>query len=254
VPKKPVVAMQMYSLREECAADYPGTIKRLAKIGYRAIQVSGLHKYTAEEIRKMMDDYGMGSAGTHISLDLLEKEFNKAVDIVMALGTEWLIVPWLPEDRRKTAGDWRKLGAIMTKLGNKLRGVGLRLAYHNHSFEFNTFNGKYGYDLFYESVDRDLVHTEIDTYWIRHANEDPVAYLKKFAGHIQVVHFKDMGRGPDRPMVPVGEGILDWPKIIAACKKGGTEWICIEQDNAAPLTPLVAARVSFGNCKKWKLV
>ncbi|HUU31723.1 MAG TPA: sugar phosphate isomerase/epimerase [Phycisphaerae bacterium] len=248
------VAMQMYTLRKEAEADYPGTLEQVAKIGYPAAQVSGLYRWKAREIRKVMDDLGLGSAGTHVALEMLEKDFNAAVDMVKDLGTEWAIVPWLGEERRKTAEGWRTLAKIMTGLGAKLAAVGLRLGYHNHSFEFQKFNGQYGYDIFYEAVDPNLVHNEIDTYWVKHGGEDPVKYLKRFAGHIQVVHFKDMGKGPAKPMVPVGEGILDWPAILAACKAGGTEWACIEQDDCAPLEPLAAARVSLENCKKWGLV
>ena len=252
--RKPVVAMQMYTLRNECEKDYPGTLREVAKIGYPAVQVSGLHACTARQIHKAMDDLGLGSAGTHVGLEMLEKDFNAAVDMVKDLGTEWAIVPWLAEGRRQGAEAWRTLGRIMTETGAKLREVGLRLGYHNHSFEFQKFDGKYGYDILFESVDPNLVHNEIDTYWVRHGGESPVKYLKRFAGHIQVVHFKDMGRGPEKPMVPVGEGILDWPNIIEACQSGGTEWMCIEQDTCTPLTPLAAAKVSFENCHRWGLV
>jgi len=251
---EPVVAMQMYTLRNDCAKDYPGTLRELARIGYRAVQVSGLHKSTAREIRKVMDNLGMGSAGTHVGLDMLEKDFGAAVEMTKGLGTEWAIVPSVPDDRRRTADDWHRFAATMNDLGARLREQGLRLGYHNHSFEFQKFGGRSGYDIFFEAADSGLVHPEIDTYWVRHGGEDPAAYLERFAGRIEIVHFKDMGPGPERPMVPVGEGILDWPRIIAACRAGGTEWICIEQDDCAPLAPLDAARVSFENCRRWGLV
>jgi sugar phosphate isomerase/epimerase len=246
--------MQMYTLRAECAADYPGTLRDVARIGYRAVQVSGLHKCTARQIRKAMDDLGLGSAGTHVSLDMLEKQFEAAVEMTKDLGTEWAIVPWIPEDRRRAADDWRRFAATMNDLGLRLREVGLRLAYHNHSFEFQKFAGRSGYDIFFEAADSGLVHPEIDTYWVQHGGEDPAAYLERFVGRIEIVHFKDMGKGPERRMMPVGEGILDWPRMIAACRAGGTEWICIEQDDCAPLAPLEAARVSFENCNRWGLV
>jgi sugar phosphate isomerase/epimerase len=201
-----------------------------------------------------MVDLGLGSAGTHVGLEMLEKDFSAAVDLVKDLGTEWAIVPWLPEERRRDAEGWRTLGQIMTGIGAKLKTAGLRLGYHNHSFEFQKFGGRYGYDIFFESVDPALVHNEIDTYWVQHGGENPVKYLKRFAGHIQVVHFKDMGPGEKKPMVPVGEGVLDWPNIIKACKAGGTEWICIEQDDCTPLETWEAARQSLASCKKWGLV
>lgn len=251
---KPVVALQLYTVRNEVEADYPGTLKKVARMGYPAVQAGPTAKYDAKAVRRMMDDLDLESAGVHVGLDQLQNEFNATVDMIKDMRDEWAIVAWLPEDRRRTGAQWRQVARLMTRLGARLKAEGIRLAYHNHSFEFHTFGGRYGYDLFFDTVDSNLVHNEIDTYWIKHGNEDPVAYLKRYAGHIQIVHFKDMGRGPDRPMVPVGEGILDWPAIIAACRKGGTRWICIEQDTCDPLTPMRAAKVSLDNCRKWGLL
>ena len=248
------VAMQMYTLRNETKQDYVGTLKKLAKIGYKAIQVSGFGNATPAEIRKVMDDLELGSAGTHLGLEMMEKEFEKVVEITKTLRAGYAVIPHIAEARRQSADDWKRLAEIFTEIGRKLKAEGLGLAYHNHAFEFQKFDGQYGYDILFGNVDLQVVQTEIDTYWVRFGGADPVAYLKKFAGHIQIVHFKDMGKGPEKPMVPVGEGILDWPKILKACKKGGSKWLAIEQDNCAPLEPLEAARVSLENCKKWGLV
>ena len=249
----PVVALQLYTVRNEVEADYPGTLKKVAAMGYKGVQAGPTKKHDARAVRAMMDDLGLRSAGVHVGIEMLEKEFNAAVDMVKTLGTPYCIIPWMPEERRKTADGWRATAKVLNGLGAKLQAAGLHLRYHNHSFEFLTFDGKYGYDLFAENVDPGLVGCEIDTYWVKHGNEDPVAYLKRYAGRIQTVHFKDMGRGPDRPMVPVGTGILDWPKIIAACKAGGCEWAAVEQDDCTPLAPLEAARISLENCKRWGL-
>ena len=250
----PTIAMQMFTLRNECELDYAATLKKVAAIGYRAVQVSPLHKYTARFIKKAMDDLGLGSAGTHAGLDLLEKDFSAAVAKANDLGTDWLALASIPAERRKTAEDWRTMGKVMTDLGARLKAEGINFAYHNHSFEFEKFGGRCGYDIMYEAADGTLVHNEIDTYWVAHGGQDPVAYLRRFAGHLQLTHFKDMASGPDRRMAPVGEGVLDWPNIIKACQDGGALWLCIEQDECAPLAPLEAARKSFENCRRWGLV
>ena len=250
----PVVAMQLYTLRNECAADCPGTLKAVAGLGYRAVQVSGIRNQKARDIRRWLDGLGLAVAGTHIGLDQLLKEFQATVDWTLDLGTEWAIVAYLPEEYRRTADDWRRAGRLFTELATRLKAEGLRFAYHNHSFEFEKFDGRCAYDLLFEAADPDLVHNEIDTYWVQHGGQSPAAYLRRYAGHIQVVHLKDMGPGPEKPMAPVGDGILDWPAIVQACRDGGTEWLCIEQDDCAPLAPLDAARRSFENCRKWGLV
>jgi sugar phosphate isomerase/epimerase len=251
--KAAVVAMQMFTLRDLAKQDYAGTLREVAKIGYKAVQVSGFGNSNPKEIRKVLDDLQLGSAGTHLALALFEKEFEKVVEYTKDLRAGYAIIPSLPPERRQTADDWRKLGELFTDFGRRLKAEGLGLAYHNHAFEFQMFDGRYGYDLLFDSVDLGVVQTELDTYWIQYGGADPVKYLHTFAGHIQIVHYKDMGPGPDRPMVPVGDGILDWPNILAASKKGGAEFLCIEQDNCAPLQPLEAARKSLENCRRWGL-
>lgn len=250
---EPVVAMQMYTLRDLTAEDYAGTLRKVAEMGYPAVQVSGFGNSTPEEIRKVMDDLELGSAGTHLGLAMMEEEFEKVVEVTKTLRAGHAVVPHVPGDRRQSADDWKRLAETFNEIGRKLKAEGLGMAYHNHAFEFETFDGRTGYDILFENLDLDLCGAEIDTYWVRYAGADPVEYLKRFAGHIQIVHFKDMGAGEEKPMVPVGEGVLDWPAIIEASKAGGSEYLAIEQDDCAPLEPLEAARVSLENCKKWGL-
>ena len=250
---EPVVAMQMYTLRDLTKEDYAGTVKKVADIGYKAIQVSGFGNSEPKEIRKVMDDLELGSAGTHLALKMMEERFDEVVEITNTLRAGYAVVPSVPEDRRRTADDFRRLADAFSEIGRKLKAEGLGMAYHNHAWEFQKFDGVYGYDILMDNVDPKVVEAEVDTYWVQHGGADPVAYLKKFAGRITIVHFKDMGGGEEKPMVPVGEGILDWPAILEASKAGGSEWLAIEQDRCEPLEPLEAARVSLENCKKWGL-
>lgn len=249
----PTVALQMYTVRELTAQDYPGTLKRVAEIGYKAVQVTRPDPNSAGDIRKVMDDLGLESAGTHIGLNVIQDNFQLAVDTTKALGTEWLVIPSIPKELREDAAKLKDTGRVFNELGAKLKEQGLKLAYHNHAFEFETYEGTTGYDLMFEQADPELVQNEIDTYWVQFGGEDPVGMLKRFSGRIEIVHFKDMGEGEDKPMVPVGEGILDWPAILDACQEGGTRYVCIEQDRTEPLEPLEAARISLENCRKWGL-
>jgi sugar phosphate isomerase/epimerase len=244
----------MFTLRKECEADYAGTLKKVAAIGYPAVQVSPLHQYKATDIKRWMDDLGLGSAGTHVSLDLLEKDLPAAVAKAKELGTDWVALASIPHERRQTEDDWKAMGRNLTEIASRLKAEGIHLAYHNHDFEFVEFGGRRAYDIMFEAADRSLVHNELDTYWVKKAGLDPVAYLKKYAGHLHLTHFKDMAAGPEMKMAPVGAGILDWPNIIKASVAGGAEWLCVEQDDCAPLEPLEAIRISLENCKRWGLV
>ncbi len=251
---EPVVAMQMFTLRDLTKEDYAGTVKKVAEMGYPAIQVSGFGNSTPEDIRKMLDDLELGSAGTHLGYAMFRDEFEKVVEITKTLRAGFAVVPSLPKEVRETPDQWKQLAEQFAEWAEKLKAEDLGFAYHNHSFEFETkVDGAFAYDLLYTGGS-EAVEAEIDTYWVQYGGADPVAYLEKYAGRITIVHFKDMGEGEEKPMVPVGEGILDWPKIIAACKAGGTEFMAIEQDRTAPLGPLEAAKVSLENCRTWGLV
>ena len=109
---------------------------------------------------------------------------------------------------------------------------GMQFIYHNHAFEFEKFDGVTGLDILLEASDPEAFHFELDTYWIQAGGANPVTWIEKVAGRMKVVHFKDMGNaGANEPvMAEVGEGNLEWPEIIAACRKTGVEYAAVEQD------------------------
>ncbi len=251
---EPVVALQMYTVREAAKQDYAAALKRVAEIGYPAVQPCWPTGHDAADVRRMLDDLQLRAAGLHIGLDWVETKTEETAEIVQALGCGYAVVPHLPQDRRETADQWKATAELFTRLAATLKESGVGFAYHNHAFEFETFDGTYGLDFLYGNADLGLVQTEIDTYWVQYGGADPVAYLNRYAGHIQLVHLKDMGKGEDRPMVPVGEGILDWPAIIEACRAGGSEYLIVEQDHCGELDPFEASRMSLENCRAWGLV
>jgi len=116
-------------------------------------------------------------------------------------------------------------------MGRRLAERGLCLGYHNHSFELERFNGRTGLEILYEESDPRFLQSEIDTYWIQHGGGDPAAWIRKLAGRAPVVHLKDMAVIENKPtFAEVGEGNLNWPAILAACREAGTEWYVVEQD------------------------
>jgi sugar phosphate isomerase/epimerase len=148
-------------------------------------------------------------------------------------------------------------------VGKLLKDNGIQLLYHNHDFEFNKYDGKFLLDWLYESVPEDLLKTQIDTCWVRYAGHDPAEYIKKYAGRAPLVHLKDFtcktfGTGPAYDLIdakdvpektenadngfeflPLGQGLLDVPAILAAAENAGTECVVVETDEpGAGLTPI----------------
>jgi len=248
------ISLQLYTLRDLTAKDFAGTLKRVADIGYRFVELAGYGNLkTASEVKKVLNDNGMGVSGAHAGIEALEADLNKVLDESATVGNKNVICPWMPEDRRKDAAGWKATGAALDKIGRACHERGFEFAYHNHSFEFQKFDGKYGYDILWESSQPHLVKAELDTYWIQHGGEDPTAYINKLGRRVLVLHLKDMARGEGRKFAPVGTGILDFKSILEAAEKNGVGFGAVEQDNCYDTPPLEAIKISFENLKKMGL-
>jgi len=229
------LSVQLYTLRNETARDFPGTLRQVAEAGCPAVEFAGFGSHTAAELKKVLDEVGLVTSGLHIGLQLLETQLDKVIEDVQIVGAKDLACPSVPADRRKTADDFRRIGATLSEIGAKCTAAGLRLSYHNHAFEFEQFDGRYALDLLFEAADPQHLQAQFDLGWIAFAGVDPVSFLRKYSGRAPTVHFKDMIKEPERYDVPVGEGILPIPELVSAGREGGTEWFVIELD--APKEP-----------------
>jgi sugar phosphate isomerase/epimerase len=223
---------QLYTLRDftKTPADIAKTLARVKKIGYDAVQVSGFGPIDSKELAKMLKEEGLICAASHAPLDRMEKEPEKVIEDQQLWGCKYTAIGglFLKEIKKE---DWLSFAERFNKLAKKFEGTGVRLGYHNHNHELAKFDGKSGLQMLVEKLDRSIWF-EIDTYWIQAGGGDPVEWINKVSGRIPCVHFKDMGVKTTREqfMAEVGEGNLNWPSIIAACKAAGVEWYLIEQD------------------------
>ncbi|MBC8143319.1 MAG: TIM barrel protein, partial [Armatimonadetes bacterium] len=198
------VCLQAYTVRDDSAQDFYGTIKKVADIGYVGIELAGIYGKDATELRTVLDDNGLMVPGAHVGLgDLANVE--AALETYNTLGAKYLIVPFLPAEMRTSMDDYRKLAETLSDLGAKVNKAGMGFAYHNHDFEFETFGGdQTAFDLLFESTDASVVKVELDAFWVKKAGLDPVAYMNKYAGRVPLVHLKDMTE--DGKFAQVGEG------------------------------------------------
>jgi sugar phosphate isomerase/epimerase len=244
------VALQLYTVRDHASEDFVGTLKQVAGIGYAGVEFAGVTGgLSPKELKALLDDLGLKMAGSHTGLEVLESDPNEAVDFAKTMDTEYITVPYLADNRRKTAEDWSQTAASMNRIGSQLKGLGLQLCYHNHSFEFQKFDGKTGMDILYGASDPELVKAEVDVYWVQHGGEDPVEFLKRYKGREPLIHMKDMANDEKRSFAEVGTGILDMPAIVEAATAGGAKWLIVEQD-VCPGDPMESVRISFQNMKE----
>lgn len=253
MPRIPIAA-QLYTVRDLTARDFAGTVEQIAKIGYSGVELAGYGNLTsAAEARKALYDAGLKVVGMHAGIESLEKDLNKVLEEAGLMGCANIIIPWLPESRRKTAQDWREAAKAFDGLGAQCRQRSFELAYHNHSFEFQMFDGKSGLDILWSNSDPRYVKFELDVYWVKHGGLDPVAYIDQIGNRILSLHLKDMAAGEERRFAPVGAGLLDFKAIIAAAQRHGVMNYVVEQDSTYDQPPLEALRDSFSNLKKMGL-
>ena len=250
MPAKPIVALQMYTVRDESQKDFVGTLRKVAEMGYPAVQLSGTGDLSAKDLRKLLDDLGLKVAGAHVNLDALENELEQQMTYFLEVGTIDLVVPALPQARRADKNGYKQVADSMNAMGQRLKDARMRLSYHNHAFEFEKFDGEFALDLLLGWSDPEFVNWEPDVYWIKYGGQDPAAYIRKYSGRCPLVHLKDMTADASPTFAEVGEGILDWPAILKASEENDAEWYVVEQDRWARPS-LEAAKLSLQHLKEW---
>jgi sugar phosphate isomerase/epimerase len=247
------VALQMYSVREEAAQDFVGTLKAVAAIGYTAIELAGYGGMTAATLRPVLDGLGISAVSNHVPLPLLRGNLEATIDDCLTLSCRYLICPWLPEEERGDAAQYRRLAAELNAFGRRCRERGLGFAYHNHDFEFKRVDGQYALDLLLASTDAQTVKSELDIYWAFYAGVDPAAYIRQLQARCAIVHLKDMTKDDSRTFAEVGEGRLEFPAILAAAQEAGVEYYVVEQDRCQR-PPLESVKISLDNLRSWGIV
>ncbi len=241
------IGLQLFSLCEDCARDFPGVLKKVAAMGYDGVEFAGYHNMGAREIRAILDGEGLRAAGSHIGLPtLLGDELVATLDFNRELGNRFLIVPGLPEERRNSIDAWKKTAALFNELAERVRPHGMHVGYHNHTHEFQAMDGEIPWDVFFSATEPGVV-MQLDTGNASHEGADPVAVLKRYPGRALSVHLKEFAAGNDKALV--GEGDVAWSEVFEICdRQGGTEWYIIEQESY-PVSPLESVEKSLANVR-----
>ena len=222
------VGLQLYTLRNEMAADFDAVLAKVAELGYREMEFAGYYDRSADEVRQALSNNGLVSPASHIRLSAIRENLAAEIEFAAALGQRFLVVPNLPENERGL-DDYRRHAETLNGAGEACRRAGLKMGYHNHGFEFETTDGRIPYDILLEETDPDLVDMELDLYWIINAGADPSAYFAAHPGRFSMLHVKD--RTADGAMVDVGGGAIDFAGIFAHAETAGFRHYFVEHDN-----------------------
>lgn len=264
--QKQKIALQVYSIRDDIKQDFYNTLKKVKEFGYDGVEFAGLYGNNPAEIKKMCEELGLVPISAHVPINELMDDMNGIIESYYILGCKHVVIPWLPAEMHPDKEAFRTVVIpFLNKLGEALAAKGITLQYHNHDFEFVKLDGEYALDILYKEVGPEKLQTQLDTCWINVAGEDPVAYIKKYAGRLPTVHLKDfvgsrsdnmyklvgVNENEKQEAVPtfefraLGRGVQNIPAIAQAAVESGAEWLIVEQDESSEgFTPLESVQIS----------
>ena len=235
------IGVQLYTVRSEMQKSVERTLERVAAIGYREVEFAGYFDRSPERIRSLLEANGLTSPATHIPLEFLEQRWQDTLDLAETIGHRYLVVAWIPEGRRTTIDDYRRIAQLFNRAGAAARTRGLTFAYHNHDFEFAPLQGEIPFDVLTRAADPDLVKLEMDLFWVIKGGHDPVDYFEPNPDRIPLVHVKDMDAAGN--MVDVGAGQINFARIFAKWEIAGIEHFFVEHDT--PTDPFASITASY---------
>ncbi|MDD5688294.1 MAG: sugar phosphate isomerase/epimerase [Elusimicrobia bacterium] len=244
------IALQLWSVREDCARNLPETLKSIAKMGYTGVEFAGYYEKTAKELKKILDDVGLKAVGTHLAIDpLLGDELKKTVEFNHVIGNKYLIVAGLKEERSCSKPAWLETAKLMNEISGKVKPEKMRIGYHNHANEFKHMNGELPWDIFFKAANPDIImQLDAGNAMMGGVSADGLLdILNRYPDRAVTVHLKDYLAKDEK--VLLGEGEANIKKFISLCETHGkTEWYIVEQSRYA-FTPMECVERCINNLK-----
>jgi len=265
------VGLQLFTIPQMAADDLSGTLKILAEIGYREVEFFGpypfslpgiiegwkpiaaqlgiaqnaFYGHSVKEVKKMLDDHHIKTPSVHIDINDLRKNREPAIENFSILGVQYVAIPSLRTEEKKSLDDYKRLAHEFNGFGEKLSKHGMTFAYHNHGFEHAPIEGQIPFDILLKTTDPNHVKFELDIFWMKAAGAEPIDYLKNYPGRFKLMHLKDAtepvrfagdGGSSDQWMAlfpkitDPGAGVFDIKGIVTQAIRSGVEHFYVEHD------------------------
>lgn len=265
------IGLQLYTVRDTMETDLDGTVAKVAKIGYKEVELAGFDqgadgtvsywKHTPEQVKAAIDKNGLTSPSTHVKLSSMAPDkFPKVLEASHVLGNTYIVMPFVEEADRKKPDIWQTVASTLNRAGEMSKKEGIQLGYHNHWFEFLPVDGKMPFDTLLTECDPDLVKFELDLCWITTAKQDPIKYFNKYPGRFPLVHVKDIRTMPNvgeggnanfgdtADLAPVGSGLINWKNLFSHAENAGIKHYFVEHDK--PKVPFESIASSYAYLSK----
>jgi sugar phosphate isomerase/epimerase len=223
------VGVQLYTVREACASDFLGTLRRVRSLGYRYVEgFSGLFGATPAQVETVLQQEDLAVLSAHVDLLSLEQRLPEAVDTWAGLGCQTLVCPWVDEATRTGPDAWQRLGDRLAAIGEQVAAAGLGFAYHNHDFELSEVDAL---EILLARCPAEHLGLELDVFWARHAGRDPATWILDHADRVRLLHLKDGTHDP-LGFLPLGAGESDLAAVLEAARTAGVAACFVEQDDS----------------------
>ncbi len=255
---------QLFSVHEDMVKDTLGTLQALKAMGYEDFETYGFddkevtyYGIKAADFKKLLDELDLTATSGHYGFsdylhqpaDDLKRFVDQCIKGAKALNKPYITWPWLAPDLR-TMDNYKLLAKKLNVIGEQVNSAGLGFAYHNHGFEFENHNGEIGYDIIMKETDPDLVKLQIDMYWVMHSSKlTPAQWIDKQPGRFVMWHIKDMDK-VTRDYTELGNGSIDYTKILPDPITSGLEYYYIEQGGNFTHSAMQSAATSADYLKK----
>ena len=252
------IGLELYTVRDLFKKDPAGTLKQVAAVGYREVEISpGVEARTLKDYLRAA---GLTAPSGYFEAPKNLEDWKKTVDQAHAYGIRYVVVG---DNPHLGADAWKRRADLFNACGRLSAQAGIQFCYHNHFKEFERVDNTTGYAIMLKRCDPQLLKMEMDIFWTIYAGQDPLPYWRDYPGRFPLLHIKDIkkgaainpGEGPKEspnPFAAVGQGRIDWHRIFAHVSEAGAEHICVEQDQC-DVPPLEAIKISFEYLKNLRL-
>lgn len=239
------IGAQLYTLRDFCRDTefFSETLKKVADIGYKTVQVSGTCEYSPEWLKDELEKNGLKCVLTHYSVDKLQSNPVEAASCHDVFGCKYVGLGYFKFDEEEDGHRYGDFTDMYKPVAKALKENGKYFMYHNHDGEFKKIDGKLILEKLCEDFSPDEMGFTLDTFWVQAGGGDPAQWLEKLYGRVPCIHLKDYAYG--RKMAVIGEGNINFDRVFEKAEYAGTEYMLVEQDDCNGEDPFECLRRSF---------
>jgi sugar phosphate isomerase/epimerase len=236
------VGLQLYSLRDQFKKDVTGTLDQVRAFGITNVELAGAYGFAPEKFKQQLDLRQLKAVSGHFPYEQCRDDIEGVAREAKLLGLEYAGCAWIPHKDPFDEKTCREAAAVFNRAGAALAKHGIKFFYHTHGYEFLPYRDGTLFDLLMAETQSAHVLIEMDVFWVVHAGQDPVKLIEKYGKRFELMHVKDMKRGTPGGFtgqsdvnnnVVIGQGIIDWPRVLRAAKKTGMKWYFIEDESSA---------------------